>query len=97
MRSADRCRGSSHQIAPACLRSSKYLTQCRDGVEGLGLFKTRPLHAHDEMVHAEQCVIAGNLVFDEGFVADDEAIFDELLERLCKRLCALGLLVEAPG
>src|SRR6185295_14904272 len=74
----------------------KYFAKCSDGIECLCLLQAWPLHAHDEVVHAEQISIALNFVFHERLVADDEAIFDELLEGLLKRLCALGLLVEPP-
>src|SRR5258705_4563792 len=73
------------------------LAQCRDGTEGLCLLQTRPLHAHDEMVDAKQRVVALDLILHERFVADDEAILDEFLERLGEGLSALGLLVKTPG
>src|SRR5207302_5105040 len=75
----------------------KNLAECRDRFEGAGLLESRPLHAHDEMIYAKQRVITLDFVLHERFVADNETILDELLERLLERLRPLRLLVEAPG
>ena len=54
------------------------------------------MHAHDEVIYAEQRLVALDFVLHKRFVADDEPVLDELLEGLRKRLCALRLLVQAP-
>src|SRR6478672_10379139 len=42
-------------------------------------------------------MVALDLILHERLVADDEAILDELLERLCEGLSAPRLLVKTPG
>src|ERR1700722_15688637 len=89
----------AHQVPYASLRirSGKNLAKGRNRAQDLGVFQPRPLHAHQEVVDAKQLVVALNFLPYEGLVANDEAVLDELLERLIEGLRTFGLLVEPPG
>ena len=76
---------------------SENLAECRDRLKRPRLLKKGPLHAHDEMIYAEQCAIALYFVLHKRFVPDNETVLDEFFERLRERFCALRLLIEPPG
>src|SRR5215470_6778671 len=71
--------------------------ESKDCAKRPGLRETRPLHAHNEMIDAKQCVITLNLVLYKCLIADNETVLDEFLERLREGFRAPRLFVETPG
>src|SRR5580698_4819269 len=62
-------------------RSREHLPQSPNGVERLLLRKSRPLHAHDEMVDTEAFAPTGDFFLHGNSIADNETIARHLLER----------------
>src|SRR6266446_10394943 len=77
--------------------SREYLAEGGDRAHDVCLGEPRPLHPHDEVVDADELVIACDLFLHERFFADDEAIARKVLERLVERFRPARLLVETPG
>src|SRR5215471_13466605 len=69
----------------AAYASRKNLAQRSDGPHHLAVLEPRPLHAHDEVIDAQELVVALDLRLHGRLVPDDEAILHEGFEPLIER------------